>query len=555
MRGLSVVLGCVAAAGCVGASSQPEAYAVDEGEGWSVEDAREELAHAQRVESTSFGFARDPIWLDVDVAGAEILEVGYPQLDLLDLYVGDTHYALGDHRGFDARPIRHPTVAIPLDGQSRVTIRAESAGALAVPLRTWSLDAFRDHARDLQLGFGFFYAFLLALALYNLFLFASLRTRTYGYYFGWLFAVVISQAGFSGHAAMYLWPDSPWWANSAPTVFLCISAGFGNLFVDAMMDLHEVAPRWSKAMRAMGVAFLVVGVALIVVYSIVPLVLLLGLVDVPLIVAAIIGGLRRRQRAAVFIALGGACFLPWYLAFALANQGTLPMSFWTLHGLKIGTCLEALVLAFALADRVRVLEREKLRAQRSLSRGLLRAQDEERRRIAAELHDGIGQELSLLAGSLEGESAVDARRCIDELRRLAHDLHPDRLERLGLRDACERVVEITLDQAGIEYEHSLSEVPLTDARALHVYRILQEALTNLVRHAEATRADVTLRVEGDEAVLEVRDDGVGVQRGRDGLGLSSMDERARAAGGRLSVRALDEGGTLVELRLALAEAT
>lgn len=543
--------------GCVGASSRPDTRAVDEEAGpWSIDRAREALhAHGESVESTSFGFAREPVWLEVDVAGAEILEVGYPQLDWLDLWVGDTHYALGDHRAFDARPIRHPTVAIPLTStdDTHVTIRAESAGALAVPLRAWSAAAFREHARDLQLGFGFFYAFLLALAFYNLFLFASLRARTYGYYFGWLLAMVISQAGFSGHAAMYLWPSSPWWANAAPTVFLCVSAGFGNLFVDGMMDLAEVAPRWSKAVRGVGIAFLVVGAGLLVAYPIVPVVLLLGLIDVPLIIAAIIGGLRRRQRSAMFIALGGVCFLPWYLGFALANQGALSMSFWTQHGIKIGTCLEALVLAFALADRVRVLEREKLKAQRSLSQGLLRAQDEERRRIAAELHDGIGQELSLLAGALQGEPASDARRCVDELRRLAHDLHPDRLERLGLRQACQRVVEMTLDQAGIEYAHQLDDVELGDARALHVYRILQEALSNLVRHAEATRADVSLQLEGEEIVLRVRDDGVGIRGGRDGLGLSSMSERARAAGGRLRVCEPDEGGTLVELRLAAAE--
>ena len=151
--------------------------------------------------------------------------------------------------------------------------------------------------------------------------------------------------------------------------------------------------------------------------------------------------------------------------------------------------------------------------------------------------------------------AAAERSGIDELRRIAHDLHPDRLERLGLREACQRVVETTLDRAGLEYEHELDDVDarLEDAQALHVYRILQEALTNLVRHAQAERAKVTLGIEEGDLVLRVEDDGVGVGHKRDGLGLSSMWERARAARGRLKISAPAGGGTVVEARLPEAQ--
>ncbi|RZO55715.1 MAG: hypothetical protein EVA89_25435 [Sandaracinaceae bacterium] len=550
--------------GCEDGARMPDAVFVEEpaGESWASVEARAALDdRGEVVRSSSFGFARGPVWLRVALPPTRVpgvLEVAYPTLDRVDVWVGGDHWRVGDRQPFAERPIAHPTYAFPVAPGERVAlVRAQSAGALAVPIRHWTRAAFERHAATMPLGLGFFYGFLLALALYNAFLAVSLRSRAYAYYAIWLGALVLSQAGFAGHTGMWLWPAWPWAINALPTVFLCISAGSGNLFLLAMLDLHRAAPRSAKVIHGLALAFYAAALGLLVAYDVVvPVVLALGIADIATLAVVLVAAVRRRQRAAYFLAFGALCFLPWYGVFALATQGLIPMGFWVRHGLKVGTCLEALILAFALADRVRILERAKLAAQRALSRGLLVAQDDERRRVACELHDGVGQSLTALSAVLDGEPGERARECVEEVRRVAHELHPDRLDRLGLRAACERVVEETLDRAGLEYEHELSNIDdrVAPPVALHVYRVLQEALTNVVRHAEASWARVTLGREDRWVVLRVEDDGRGLGDGPRGLGLSSMEARARASEGRIVIGAGAAGGTVVALFVPTWEA-
>ena len=118
------------------------------------------------------------------------------------------------------------------------------------------------------------------------------------------------------------------------------------------------------------------------------------------------------------------------------------------------------------------------------------------------------------------------------------------------------MVEETLDRAGLEYEHELSNIDdrVAPPVALHVYRVLQEALTNVVRHAEASWARVTLGREDRWVVLRVEDDGRGLGDGPRGLGLSSMEARARASEGRIVIGAGAAGGTVVALFVPTWEA-
>ncbi len=563
---LSLALGYalvwVACAGCSASATTPSAIVVEERGLWRLDEAKDALAaNGEPVQALSFGFS-PPLWMQVAVEGPGVFEVAHTQLDQVDIWVGEQTYRLGDHQTFGARPLRHPTyaVVVPPDTQT-IWMRVESEGPMAVPLRFWPESAFDAHRTDLGLGLGLFFGFLLALSLYNGFLAISLRSSVYGLYAVWLLALVLSQAGFSGYAAMHLWPSNRWATNAMPALLLCLSAAAGVLFVDRMIGLREVAPRWSKATRWTAMVFVMLMGGLAIDYG--HAVLLLpaaGFVAIAAVLGAVTLGVRRKVRSAYFLAAGAFCFLPSYFHFALAMQGVVPMDFAAQHGIKIGTCIEALVLSFALADRIALLEKHKLQAQQVFSQKLLQAQDQERRRLSSELHDGVGQTLGLLAGRLRGEEAKEAKQCIDELRRMAHDLYPDVLERLGLQAACRRVVEATLDRAGIEYTVSIDDVDgwLTRTQALHLYRVLQEGLSNL-RHAEASFVAVRLVGEGDaskgEVLLEVQDDGEGIGDAPAGLGIASMRERARVVGGRLRLGRREGGGTCLRMVVPALGAT
>jgi PAS domain S-box-containing protein len=217
--------------------------------------------------------------------------------------------------------------------------------------------------------------------------------------------------------------------------------------------------------------------------------------------------------------------------------------------------------------------REMNRQLRSLSASLQDVREQERTRIALELHDDLGQqltglklELSWLGGRVkEGRAPtadeVDAMRrqldaAISSVRRIATELRPLVLDDLGFGEAVKWQTEEFAKRSGLKIELDLPAADLVrdDALATALFRIVQESLTNIARHAAANTVAVRLAVEGEELVLTVRDDGKGLAeeaRHGNGIGLVSMRERATALGGQLSIASGPGGGTTVKVTLPL----
>ena len=212
-------------------------------------------------------------------------------------------------------------------------------------------------------------------------------------------------------------------------------------------------------------------------------------------------------------------------------------------------------------EMVERLERERLESNyRTIS-----AREVERRRIAQELHDEIGQRLTGLLLQL-GRALQDlpperraellqtqelARSTLDEVGRLAWQLRPGILDDLGLAKALEALAS-DLDQLGGAQVrlHLRQPLPPLDANAeLAVYRIAQEATTNAVRHARATEVAVTLTTCDPVVILEVRDDGEGLDGTEEGPGLRGMRERALFVRGALTIESRPGAGTTVMLKI------
>jgi PAS domain S-box-containing protein len=204
----------------------------------------------------------------------------------------------------------------------------------------------------------------------------------------------------------------------------------------------------------------------------------------------------------------------------------------------------------------------------SVSRRLIEAQETERARIARDLHDDIGQGLALLTVTLDqikrltSDSAVEARRWMDQLERqisemaagvqaLSHDLHPFKLQLLGVVAAMKSFCAELSELHRVEIDFNDQDVPrsMPPKISLCLFRVLQEALHNAVRHSGARRFAVHLRGASDAVRLTVRDAGIGfdpetASHGR-GLGLTSMKERLKLAGGELSIQSEPTRGTTI----------
>src|SRR6185312_4986507 len=143
----------------------------------------------------------------------------------------------------------------------------------------------------------------------------------------------------------------------------------------------------------------------------------------------------------------------------------------------------------------------------------LRAQEAERRRIASGLHDEVGQVLTGVLLRLDDDETKEAvRQALNEVRRIARELRPEMLEQLGLVSALTELSRRFAEQAGVRVDRRFDErlPPLSDEAELAVYRVAQESLTNVARHAQATRVELALEPGPDSVVLHVSDDGVGM---------------------------------------------
>jgi PAS domain S-box-containing protein len=220
---------------------------------------------------------------------------------------------------------------------------------------------------------------------------------------------------------------------------------------------------------------------------------------------------------------------------------------------------------------------ERKRAEEVLSSvngRLIEAQEAERARIARDLHDDIGQRLALLAVGLahvkallpdspaEAPASLDALQkqtaeIIADVQALSHELHPPRLLHLGVLAAMRGFCEELARQESVGIDFHSEEVPENVAPdvSLCLFRVLQEAMHNALRHSQVRNFRVRLRGTGDSVDLTVRDDGVGfdvdaANRGR-GLGLTSMKERLKLVGGELSIESHATEGTTVLARAPL----
>lgn len=212
--------------------------------------------------------------------------------------------------------------------------------------------------------------------------------------------------------------------------------------------------------------------------------------------------------------------------------------------------------------------------RQELARTLIETRERTLRTLSRELHDEFGQVLTAIGsmlgragrhapdeGPLKGdlrEIAVVAQDALDSMRRLSQSLHPSILEELGLGSTVDWYLTTVERQLGltVHYERASDLPALADSTAIHVYRVLQEALSNVARHSGTTEAWVRLQMVGPGILrLDVEDRGVGIEPAPDsrrGLGLVAMRERAALVGGTLELGRPRDGGTLVRLTVPTA---
>ena len=261
-----------------------------------------------------------------------------------------------------------------------------------------------------------------------------------------------------------------------------------------------------------------------------------------------------------------------------SDEAAIPLRieppFWQTWWFRLGGILLLGAIAGLILDARRRASRREQEARERFTRQLIESQENERKRIAGELHDSLGQNLLIiknraLMGIGSGEESAAlleeisglAGQTINEVRGISYGLRPYQLDRLGLTKAIQAVCRQVQEAARVQVQSSVDNIDglLPKDLEINLYRIVQESLNNAVKHAGAARIAVTIKKHDGRLAVEVSDDGTGFltdqveSRGAGGFGLSSIRERARILGGQASVQSSPGEGTRITAHIPLAE--
>lgn len=235
----------------------------------------------------------------------------------------------------------------------------------------------------------------------------------------------------------------------------------------------------------------------------------------------------------------------------------------------------SVLLAFVLAAATLIHRRfdflkRRTREQQELSRRLLESQESERKRIGASLHDSLGQDLlviknlavmgmeaekkNLSADEQLGEISSLASQVLAEVREVSYNLRPYHLDQLGLTGALRSIISRISSSSSIEFSEDLDNLDnlFPKDQEINVFRIIQEAINNILRHSQATRATINIKRDKSSAAFTVSDNGIGFDYNRKGFGLSGMAERVRILQGSMTIKSGPSSGTTISIVVPLS---
>ena len=343
------------------------------------------------AEVLNAGYSRSAFWLRIDLhyrtdrsreLGRWWLELAYPPLDHLDLYLPDGQggyrlaQASGDALPFGERQIQHRNhlfeLELPPNQPQRIYLRLESQGSIQVPLTLWAPAAYLEAQSAHIYMLAIIYGALLVMLVYNLFIFLSVRDRSYLYYIFYIASFGLYQVSVNGLGVQFLWPDSPWWANVS-TPFLIGAAGvFGCQFARSFLHTGKHSPWIDTALLMLvGLGALTMVLSLTADYALaLRLATFMALWFILVIFVAGSVAWYRGMRVARYFMIAWTTFLVGGQINTLMVLGYLPHNFFTMYAGQIGSAIEVALLSLALADRINAMKEERAKVLQETGRKL-----------------------------------------------------------------------------------------------------------------------------------------------------------------------------------------
>lgn len=359
-------------------------YFVDVSDEYTISDIRklDDDAWTLSQQSTpNFGYTPGSYWFRFSLSFSglismdTILSIDYPLLDHIDLYHFESkhlikHTTTGDTYSFEQRPVPHRNFLFPItvfhDTSADIYIKVKTQGSVQVPITIYDQSLYMVDDQHEQFIKAFYYGMMIIMGLYNLFLYFSIRERPYLYYVAFIFSMVTLMAGAHGYLYQYLLYDYP--AVQQLSILIGVPAAmmFACLFASSFLRLNVIAPRLNLAVNAFSTLFLlsVIG-AFFLPYGISTRASVFLAIPACLVVM-IVGpyAWSKGQSSARYFTFAWALLLCGMMLGALSKFGFIPRNLFTEYSVNIGSAFEALLLSFALADRLNSERNARYKAQK-----------------------------------------------------------------------------------------------------------------------------------------------------------------------------------------------
>lgn len=324
----------------------------------------------------NFGFTKSAYWFHITVHNHDsinrrwILEVLYPLLDQVEVYSvyenGNVRYQVaGDTVQFHLREHTSHSLNYLVDLPKNATVglymRTQSLGTVEMPVMLWNEKAFLAKDHNAQIVLGIYYGLLLAMILYNLMIYISIRDINYLLCPLYITFYGSFQFSLNGLAIEYLWPNNPELNNFMLIISSCLGMFFILLFSKSFLLLKQHSNLFNNILNFLSVYFCIILISnfFISYRYLIPLVTFGAMISAIFIISSAILCWQKKFKPSKYFLLSWIALLTGMIAYTLKSFSFLPSNFFTEFGIQIGSSIEVILLSFALADRIRVVTEEK----------------------------------------------------------------------------------------------------------------------------------------------------------------------------------------------------
>jgi signal transduction histidine kinase len=538
-------------------------------------------------EIPQFGFQNSTKWALFTIQNTTtkvkklVIEISYPSINILHLYsLNKKDSSLqfigisGDTIPFKDRTWQHryPLFEIQVEPNKSIDymLHFYKNGAVSLPITLYESSHFFKVDGLTNLVFGIYCGSIILLIVVSLFmgiLNKKLIYLLYGLYTAsLLFQVLISE----GYGFMLFYPDATSFSSIARGVCAIVVLLFYILFTQSFLNLQHSLPKYNAFLGIFALILTVISCSTILLINwhssalyiaIYTMYSLIVIIFIATIIAGILS-LKYNRIIAILYLIGYGFVIMGSLLFLLRKIGWIPHIFITRYGLVLGSVLEILTLGIGLALWTRktlqdkyILEKSLLEKENELNKALLVGENNERQRIAQDLHDGIGVQLRILKQQLKNENdekLVD--KIAEEIRTISHNLMPSNIEHLGLVNLVQDVAHNLSASNQIEIQVVSIDCPFLNDKnlGLSLFRIIQECLQNAIKHSHANKIIVQLIGHHNELSITIEDDGKGMNDATTfGLGLNNIKSRIEKLEGTCTLESDEKLGTLICLTIPI----